>query len=44
MGLEIVAFNVQGLIDDKGVIENLGIDNIEQIRKDAAKAKAKAQQ
>ena len=44
MGLEIVAFNVQGLIDDKGVIENLGIDNTEQIRKDAAKAKAKAQQ
>lgn len=44
MGLEIVAFNVQGLIDDKGVIENLGIDNTEQIRKEAAKAKAKAQQ
>lgn len=44
MGLEIVAFNVQGLVDDKGVIENLGIDNTEQIRKDAAKAKAKAQQ
>lgn len=44
MGLEIVAFNVQGLVDDKGVIENLGIDNTEQIRKEAAKAKAKAQQ
>lgn len=44
MGLEIVAFNVQGLTDDKGVIENLGIDNTEQIRKDAAKAKARAQQ
>lgn len=44
MGLEIVAFNVQGLSDDKGVIENLGIDNTEQIRKDAAKAKARAQQ
>ncbi len=44
MGLEIVAFNIQGLIDDKGVIENLGIDNTEQIRKEAAKAKAKAQQ
>lgn len=26
MGLEIVAFNIQGLIDEKGVIENLGID------------------
>lgn len=44
MGLEIVAFNVQGLIDSNGVIENLGIDNTEQIRKEAAKAKAKAQQ
>lgn len=44
MGLEIVAFNVQGLVDDKGVIENLGIDNTEQIRKEAAKAKARAQQ
>ncbi len=44
MGLEIVAFNVQGLIDINGVIENLGIDNTEQIRKEAAKAKAKAQQ
>lgn len=44
MGLEIVAFNVQGLIDNNGVIENLGIDNTEQIRKEAAKAKAKAQQ
>ena len=32
MGLEIVAFNIQGLIDEKGVIENLGIDNTEQIR------------
>lgn len=44
MGLEIVAFNVQGLVDDKDVIKNLGIDNTEQIRKEAAKAKAKAQQ
>ena len=44
MGLEIVAFNIQGLIDEKGVIENLGIDNTEQIRKEAAKAKARAQQ
>ncbi|MFD0705039.1 flotillin family protein [Alloscardovia venturai] len=44
MGLEIVAFNIQGLVDEKGVIENLGIDNTEQIRKEAAKAKARAQQ
>ena len=44
MGLEIVAFNIQGLTDSNGVIENLGIDNTEQIRKEAAKAKAKAKQ
>lgn len=29
MGLEIVAFNIQGMSDEKGVIENLGIDNTE---------------
>lgn len=44
MGLEIVAFNIQGMSDEKGVIENLGIDNTEQIRKEAAKAKAQAEQ
>ena len=44
MGLEIVAFNVQSVVDEKGVIENLGIDNTEKIRKDAAKAKAIAVQ
>lgn len=44
MGLEIVAFNVQSVIDEKGVIENLGIDNTEKIRKEAAKAKAIAVQ
>lgn len=44
MGLEIVAFNIQGLNDNNHVIENLGIDNTEKIRKEAAKAKAIAQQ
>ena len=44
MGLEIVAFNVQSVVDENGVIENLGIDNIEKIRKEAAKAKAIAVQ
>lgn len=43
MGLEIVAFNIQGLVDENGVISNLGIDNTEQIRKTAAIAKANAQ-
>ena len=44
MGLEIVAFNIQGLTDSNHVIENLGIDNTEKIRKEAAKAKSIAQQ
>ena len=44
MGLEIVAFNIQAVVDEKGVITNLGIDNTERIRKDAAKAKAIATQ
>ena len=41
-GLTIVSFNVQNFIDDSGTIENLGIDNIESIRKKAAIAKANA--
>lgn len=44
MGLEIVAFNIQGLTDANGVIDNLGVDNTETIKKDAAIAKAKATQ
>jgi flotillin len=43
MGLEIVSFNVQNIVDDNQVIENLGIDNVEQIRKNALIAKANAQ-
>ena len=42
MGLEIVSFNVQNFIDGNGVIENLGVDNISQISKTAAIAKANA--
>lgn len=42
-GLELVSFNVQNFSDDGNVIENLGIDNIEQIRKGAAIAKSNAQ-
>lgn len=42
MGLEIIAFNVQNFQDANGVIENLGVDNVEQIRKKAAIAKANA--
>ena len=43
MGLEIVAFTVQKFSDTGGVIENLGIDNIVTIQKEAANAKAKAE-
>lgn len=42
-GLELISFNVQNFVDDNGVIENLGIDNVEQIRKKAAIAKSDAQ-
>jgi flotillin len=43
MGLEVVSFNVQNFIDRNGVIENLGVDNIAQISKNAAIAKALAE-
>ena len=42
-GLELVSFNVQNFSDENGVINDLGIDNIEQIRKAAAIAKSDAQ-
>lgn len=43
MGLTIVSFNVQNFTDGQGVIENLGVDNIAQISKNAAIAKANAE-
>ena len=42
-GLELITFNVQNFVDDNDVITNLGIDNVEQIRKSAAIAKSNAQ-
>jgi len=42
MGLEIVSFNVQSFSDQNDVINDLGIDNISQIKKKAAIAKAEA--
>ncbi len=42
MGLDIVSFNVQNFVDGNGVIDDLGIDNISQIKKKAAIAKAEA--
>ena len=42
LGLEIVSFNVQNFKDENGVIDDLGIDNVEQIKKNAAIAKSDA--
>ncbi len=42
MGLDVVSFNVQNFSDNNGVIDDLGIDNISQIKKKAAIAKAEA--
>ncbi len=42
LGLELVNFNIQNFSDGNHVIENLGIDNIAQISKEAAIAKANA--
>ncbi len=42
MGLDVVSFNVQNFTDSQGVIDNLGIDNISKIQKDASIARAVA--
>lgn len=42
MGLELVAFNIQSFTDETGVIKDLGIDNISQIKKDAEIAAAES--
>ena len=39
----MVNFNIQNFKDGAGTIENMGIDNVEQIRKNAQIAKANAQ-
>lgn len=43
LGLELVNFNIQNFSDGNHVIDNLGIDNISQISKEAAIAKANAE-
>ena len=43
LGIEVVIFNIQNFKDAAGTIENMGIDNVEQIRKNAQIAKANAQ-
>ena len=42
LGIELINFNIQNFSDNNHVIENLGIDNVAQISKDAAIAKANA--
>lgn len=43
LGIKILAFNVKNIEDDQNLIQDLGIDNIEQIRKAAQIAKANAE-
>lgn len=43
MGLDIVSFNVQNFVDTNGVIENLGVDNIVKIQKNAAISRAESE-
>lgn len=42
MGLKLTTFNIQNFSDQNGVIDNLGIENTEQIKKDASIAAARA--
>ncbi len=42
-GLELITFNVQNFVDDNEVIQNLGIDNVAQISKNAAIARSNAE-
>lgn len=43
MGLELTTFNIQNFHDRQGVIDNLGMENIVQISKDASISKANAE-
>lgn len=43
MGLDIVSFNVQNFVDENGVIENFGVDNIVKIQKNAAISRAESE-
>ncbi len=43
MGLTLVSFNVQNFVDENGVIENLGVDNIVRIQKSAAISRAESE-
>lgn len=43
MGLDIVNITIQNFADKNGVIDDLGVDNIAQIRKDASIARANSE-
>lgn len=43
MGLDIVSFNVQNFVDKESVIENLGVDNVVKISKNAAISRANSE-
>ena len=42
LGIDLTTFNIQNYSDNTGVIKDLGIENIEKIKKDASIAAAKA--
>lgn len=42
LGLDLTTFNIQNFFDKNGVIRDLGIENVEKIKKDASIAAAKA--
>lgn len=43
MGLSVINLTIQNFVDDNNVIENLGIDNVTKIQKDAAIARANSE-
>lgn len=43
LGIDLTTFNIQNFSDRNGVIQDLGIENIQKIKKDASIAAAKAQ-
>lgn len=43
MGLDIINLTIQNFVDQNKVIEDLGMDNVVQIKKDAAVAKARGE-
>ena len=42
MGIDLTTFNIQNFSDKNGVIRDLGVDNIEKVRKEASVAAARA--